>query len=70
MLSQQWNSLKDIHETTSQVESLQKKFQDKVEEIFPEKTVKLTSKDKPYMTKELKAINRRKKKEWKIRKVY
>ena len=46
------------------MENLQESLKEKVDKLFPEKTVKVSTKDKPFITKELKSLDRRKKKEW------
>ena len=36
-----------------------------VDHFFPEKTVRVSNKDKEFITKEIKILDRKKKKEWK-----
>ena len=47
-----------------QVENFQAKVVTKLETIFPTKKIRISSSDKPYITSELKKIDRRKKKEY------
>ena len=50
---------------TEQVEEFSKMVEEKVEAIFPEKKLKIRiSKDKEFITAELKTLDRRRKKEW------
>ena len=65
ILSQKWDCLNQIEENSKQVENFQTKLNKKIDEIFPEKTVKICDKNKPYIIKELKTLNRKIKKEWK-----
>ena len=51
--------------TTAQVAAYKKVIEEKVEQLFPEKTIRITNKDKDFITAELKTLDRRKKNEWK-----
>ena len=52
-------------ETSKQALRLQNILSEKVEKFFPLKTFRISSKDKPYMTKELKQLDRQKKRIYK-----
>ena len=55
-----------MHSSPSdQVEAFQKIVDNKVEELFPERKVRITTQDKQFITAELKTLDRKKKKEWK-----
>ena len=49
---------------TEQVEKLQSTIEKKLNEIFPMKTIKTSCSDKPFITSELKKLDRKKKKEY------
>ena len=49
---------------TQQVDNLQTTLEKKLDEIFPKKTIKTSSSDKPFITAELKKLDRKKKKEY------
>ena len=62
-----WDNLNGQISPSEQVEILQTTLTSKMNEVFPEKKVKLSSNDKPYMTAELKQIDRLKQREyWRI----
>ena len=64
MLQVKWNFISGL-EPSDQVDKVHEFLENLVDNNFPTKTVKFTNKDKPFMTKELKTIDRRRKKEWK-----
>ena len=64
MLKQEWDFVKD-KSPTEQVNLVHDLLGAKVEDFFPEKIVKLSSEDKPFITKELKSLDRKRKREWK-----
>ena len=66
MLEKSWSDLKD-KVPDDQVEYINNVLSDEVEKHFPEKVFKVTNKDKPFMTLELKKLDRKRKKEWKKR---
>ena len=51
--------------SSEQVDLVHDLFKRKVEDYFPEKIVKISNKDKPFITKELKTLDRKRKREWK-----
>ena len=59
-----WDSLPETASPTEVVEEYEKLVQGKVEELFPERKVRMTGKDKPFITAEIKTLNRRKMKEF------
>ena len=64
IMSVDWDPILDISSPTEQVELFQKTLEDKLNIIFPLKTFKTSSCDKPFITAELKKLDRRKKKEY------
>ena len=50
--------------TTAQVEEYEKNIDSKVNYFFPEKKMRITRKDKEFITSELKTLDRKKKREW------
>ena len=62
--TQQWDTVPIGGSTTAQVAAYQKVVQDKVDQLFPEKTIRITNKDKEFITAELKLLDRKKKREW------
>ena len=61
--SQSWDCLDDIANPSQQVEIMEAKFKDKLDEVLPEKTIKTSNDDKPFITPDLKYLDRRKKRE-------
>ena len=60
-----WGELANHSSPSDQVEAFQNIVDTKVEELFPERKVRITSQDKQFITGELKNLDRKKKKEWK-----
>ena len=58
--SEQWDGIEN-KSPNDQAKYLQEILTEKVEKIFPQKTFKISMKDKPFMTKELKQLDRTKK---------
>ena len=59
-----WDVVNPDSDPSSQVENLQNLLCSKLDEIFPQKNLKLSSNDDPWITTELKDIARLKKREW------
>ena len=59
-----WESIPDEGSTTEQFREYERLVHAKVEELLPEKKVRVTKKDKEFITSELKTLDRRKKREW------
>ena len=59
-----WESLNSCASTTEQVGCLQNLLEEKIEQIFPTKTVRFSPSDKPWITNELKKLARKRKKEY------
>ena len=59
-----WDSIKQDSRPTDQVEEMQKLLFRKLDEVCPEKTMKVSGHDKPFMTAELKSLNRKKGREY------
>ena len=57
----EWGPILEINSPTEQVELLEKTLENKLNTIFPMKTVKTSSDDKPFFTAELKKLDRKKK---------
>ena len=53
--------------TTEQVSAYEKLVMEKVEQFFPEKKIRVTNKDKEFITAELKTLDRKKQREWRRR---
>ena len=62
--SMSWDNLGSGTSPSEQVEIFQSTLTSKLNEVFPQKKVKLSSNDKPYMTAELKRIDRLKQREY------
>jgi hypothetical protein len=62
--TEQWDSVPTDGSTTAQVAAYEKIVEEKVEQLFPEKTIRITNKDKDFITAELKTLDRKKKREW------
>ena len=61
--SEQWNTVPLDGSTTAQVAAYEKVVKEKVEQLFPEQTFRVTNKDKEFIIAELKSLDRKKKKE-------
>ena len=59
-----WNFLRENCDPNIQVEQYQRLLLDKLDIFFPEKEVKISNVDLPFMTKELKILDRQKKREY------
>jgi hypothetical protein len=69
MTTHVWTEVLNVSDPDLKVEAFHKTIRDKYEEIFPEKTLRISQLDKPWMTPQLKSINRSMKREyWKNRK--
>ena len=64
IIQENWSSVSSVGSTTEQVGSLQKILDDKIDKIFPMKTVRFSPSDKPWITAELKRLARKRKKEY------
>ena len=62
--SEEWRYLPVDASTSDQVEYLQSILEEKVNTIFPRKTFKIFPQDKPFITSELKTLDRLKKREY------
>ena len=64
--SANWDELVNAESTSEQVKNVQAAFSDKkkLDTNLPQKTARFTNKDKPYITCELKTLDRKKKKEY------
>ena len=58
-----WGELANYRSPSEQVEAFQKIVDTKVEELFPERKVRITNQDKQFITGEIKTLDRKKKKE-------
>ena len=63
--AEQWGELAIHSSPSEQVDVFQNIVNAKVEELFPERKVKLSQQDKQFITSEIKSLDRQKKKEWK-----
>ena len=54
----------DISSTSKQVEVMEAKLKNKLDEVLPEKNIKTSNNDKPFITADLKHLDRRKKREY------
>ena len=59
MIQENWEEVRTEDSPTLQDEALQALLARKLEDALPAKTVRLRNTDKPYITKEIKVINRR-----------
>ena len=64
IVGEDWSSIPDNVSTTEQVSKFQEIVGSKLDQIFPKKRFRITQKDKPYITHELKPLDRRKKREY------
>ena len=60
--TEQWDAVPTDGSTTAQ--AYEKIVEEKVEQLFPEKTIRITNKDQDFITAELKTLDRKKKSEW------
>ena len=63
-MNEEWECVNKSNTTTNQALELQKLLQVKLDQILPTKSVKLSNKDKAWMDRELKTLDRTKKREW------
>ena len=61
--SEDWTCL-DVGNPTEQVKTMESKFKKKMDKIFPLKTLKICSDDKPWINCDLKSLSRRKRREY------
>ena len=59
-----WDTVNEMGDPTQQVKLMQSILGEKLDKYFPVKSIKFSSKDKKWMTFELKQLNRKKKREW------
>jgi hypothetical protein len=59
-----WDCVSENDSPTQQFENFEKLVQEKVDFFLPEKKIRVTKKDKEYITAELKNLDRKKKREW------
>jgi hypothetical protein len=64
ILSEAWDMIPVDGSPTEQVEIFQEIVDLKVKEMFPQKKVRISNKDKVFITSELKTLDKRKKREW------
>ena len=64
VLTEAWDMIPEDGSPTEQVDIFQKVVDQKVEEMFPQKKVRISNKDKIFITSELKTLDRRKKRVW------
>ena len=62
---EEWQQLKSNNSSTQQEQILKNILQNKVNEYFPEKQVRISNTDKPWVTNEIKKLDRWKKNEYK-----
>ena len=67
MVGQQWDNISEYSSPTEQVKTFQKLLNEKLEEYCPQKTVKLGAFDKPFITAEIKKLDRQKMREYRKR---
>ena len=66
---QNWEEVFNEESPSQKAEKFQEMLINTLNEVLPEKTITLTSDDQPWVTSEIKCLNRKKKKEfWKHRK--
>ena len=64
-----WSEVLNVSDVNNKVEAFHNTIRTKYEEVFPEKSIRVSQLDKPWMTPQLKAINRNMKREyWRNRK--
>ena len=62
--TEKWDSVPISGSPTVQVTAFEELVSQKVEELFPERKIRITKKDKEFITSELKTLDRKKKREW------
>ena len=65
IFTENWESVPLSGSTTAQVQAYENIVENKVNQLFPEKKIRITKKDKQFITAELKTLDRKKKREWK-----
>ena len=60
MIKKDWKEIIEINSVTEKAEVLQKEVMEKLEEVCPEKVLRIASDDQPWMTDKLKKIARKK----------
>ena len=64
IVSEKWENISRNCSPSEQAQEFQSILQDKLDLFLPVKTFKISSQDKPWITKELKIIHRQKSREW------
>ena len=64
IIQEDWEDVKEDDSATEQDKALQKLLTEMLDELCPTKTVRLRMSDKPYITKELKILDRQRKREY------
>ena len=64
IVNESWSSVGNIASPTNQAEELDELLNDKLDLFCPKKTLKLSNKDKPFITTELKTIDRKRRREY------
>ena len=64
IIKKDWDDIKEEDDTTKQDEVLQALLLDKLDKSCPSKTVKLRTEDKPYITKDIKVLDRQRMREY------
>ena len=62
--SEKWDSVPSAGSTTAQVAAFEELVRQKVDELFPKMKIRVTKKDKEFITAELKTLDRKKQREW------
>ena len=62
--AENWDTIHTDESPTQMVDAFQTLVNSKVDQFFPQKTIRVTNKDKEFITAELKSIDRKKMKEW------
>ena len=65
MINEDWEEVRQEDSPTKQEEALQALLTRKLDKCLPTKTVRLRNTDKPYITKEIKILDRKRKREYK-----
>ena len=64
--AEEWGKIVPDSSHSEQVDAFQNIINRKVEELFPVRNVRLSNQDKQFITSEIKTLDRKKKKEWKL----
>ena len=64
IVQEKWNTVTDAETANEKALNLQHLLLEKLEQFLPQKVVKFTSEDQPWVTAELKSISRKKKREY------